>query len=416
MSPIERQPTQAARQSYDLIVIGGGIYGVTLTLMAAYQGRRVLLLERDDFGGATSYNSLRIVHGGLRYLQVLDLPRFFESVGERRWLLQHFPGRVQPLPCLMPLYGEGIRRNEVFRLALGLNDMLSARRNRGVLPSYHLPAGRILSPDAVGRLFPRVDRDGLRGGALWYDGSIPDSQRLLIDMLRLACGQGATALNYTQVEAQSLGQERVSSVTAIDHIAGQTLTFEAPVVVNTAGPWCRELAAGLDRDYPDLFHSSMAWNVLFDRPALSDHALALTPRKPDGQTYFIRPWKGGLLAGTIHEPWEGVRPHPTPTVDSIRAFMADLNGIVAGLELADHDIVHIFAGLLPAKTPGSHVLAAREVIVHHADQGGPHGLWSVSGVKLTTARLVAEKTLRRIWGKEADALSTLPTPLCPPPA
>lgn len=115
---IRRDPAAAAQESYDLIVIGGGIYGIALALESSRRGWRPLLLERGDFGGETSLNSLGIVHGGLRYLQSLDIIRFRESVAERRWFLAHFPDLVEPLKCLMPLYGGGLRRRSVIAAAL----------------------------------------------------------------------------------------------------------------------------------------------------------------------------------------------------------------------------------------------------------------------------------------------------------
>src|SRR5690606_21038054 len=110
---LQRDPEGASSCSFDLIVLGGGIYGAMVQLEAARRGIRSLLLERGDFGGATSANHFRIVHGGLRYLQSLDLPRFREAVAERRWWLRTFPDLVEPLRCVMPLYGEGLRRAAV---------------------------------------------------------------------------------------------------------------------------------------------------------------------------------------------------------------------------------------------------------------------------------------------------------------
>ena len=99
---IPRLPVESASKQYDLLVIGGGIYGIALAFEAARRDYRTLLLERDDFGGGTSWSSLRIIHGGLRYLQTLDLRRFRESLAERRWFLRHCPDLVRPLPCLRP--------------------------------------------------------------------------------------------------------------------------------------------------------------------------------------------------------------------------------------------------------------------------------------------------------------------------
>src|SRR5919106_3247372 len=159
-SAIERNVDRAAGEDRDLIVVGGGIYGIALALEAARRGLKALLVERDDYGGATSWSNLRILHGGLRYLQSLDLARFFESVGERSWFLRHFPDLVRPLPCLMPLYGRGLKRPSVFKVALALNDLLSSRRNAGVKRAIRLPKGRLTSAAETAALFPAVEQQG----------------------------------------------------------------------------------------------------------------------------------------------------------------------------------------------------------------------------------------------------------------
>jgi glycerol-3-phosphate dehydrogenase len=397
---ITRDPDQAASRRYDVIVVGGGIYGVALCWLAARSGLSVLLLEREDFGHATSFNHLRIIHGGFRYLQNLDLARFFESVGERRWLLTHFSNRVRPLPCLMPLYDRGLHRVPVLRLALRLNDLLSRHRNEGVGADRQLPDGAIVSREEVMRIFPEVVADDLRGGAIWHDGSVDDPQRLLIEWLGHACQLGATALNY--VEARDLLSDggKLTGVAAQDLAGGGDLEFHGDIVINAAGPWCRALAAGFEhgRDREELFRPSLAFNVLFERPALSDHALALTPPRPGGTTLVLRPWYGRLLAGTVHEPWRDASDvRPQPGAATLAHFIADLNLAAPRLELTSSEVLRVFAGFLPARRSGSAALAVRETILDHGAAGGPQGLWSVSGVKYTTARLVAEKTLSRIF-------------------
>jgi glycerol-3-phosphate dehydrogenase len=369
-----------------------------LALESSLRGLHALLLEKGDFGGATSFNSLRILHGGLRYLQSLDLHRFRESVGERSWFLRSFPNHVQVLPCLMPLYGEGLRRPAVFRAALGLNDWLSRERNLAVRADRHLPSGRVVDASATVSLFPGVDRRDLLGGAVWYDACMPDSQRILMDVLRSACGLGSVALNY--VEAQDLlkSGSQVWGILGRDLQSGEELEFRGKVVINAGGPWSREMAARFDRDVPHLFQGSIAWNVLFDREPPSDHALALKPKHPGARTYFLVPWKGMILAGTGHAPWSLGSERPLPSREQLECFVEDLNRAAPGLGLTGGDIVHVLAGLLPAVRTGSDELALREVIVDHGAQGGGHGLYSVSGVKFTTARLVAEKTLNRVFG------------------
>lgn len=396
MVKLVRDPAAAARETYDLVIVGGGVYGAMVSLVASLNGVRSLLVERGDFGGETSYNSLRILHGGLRYLQTLDMSRFFESVGERHWFLRTFPELTEALPCLMPLYGNGAKRPAVMQAALMLNDSLSIGRNQGVRADRQLPNGKTVSKTAVGDFFSLVDTSGLQGGAVWYDGGIPDSQRIVMEVLRWAAQLGATALNY--VEADGLLQDscHVSGISAIDQLTGQTYDYYGRVVINAAGPWCRELAARCDRDIPSLFQASIAWNALIDRPALSSHALAVAPKKSGARTYFLRPWKGRLLAGTVHDPWiQPVRSRPMPTDEQLASCIDDLNQAIPGLNLCEREILRIFSGLLPAAKAGTDKLSKREVIYGHT-QNNMDGLYSISGVKFTTSRLVAEKTLRHI--------------------
>ncbi|HEU4700624.1 MAG TPA: FAD-dependent oxidoreductase [Gemmatimonadales bacterium] len=409
-----RAPREAAGRAYDLVVVGGGVQGVMLTLEAARRGLRPVLLERGDFGGATSANSLRIVHGGFRYLQSLDLPRVRESVGERRWFLRHFPDLVQPLRCLMPLYGEGLRRPRVLRAALALNDALSRGRNRNLRADRAIPAGEVLDAGQVIEEFPLVDRTRLAGGAVWYDAVMRDPQRLLVEALRWAHSFGAVALNYVEAGRLVVRDGRVAALQVVDRETGERLEFRAPVVVNCAGPWSREVARRLDRDLPALFQPSLAFNVLLDRAPLSASALAVAPREPGARTYFMHPWRGRVLAGTFHAPWSGGVRDAAPTPAQLAAFLADLNAAVPDWGLRERDVVRVYAGLLPAATPGTDRLAARETIHDHARHGGPRGLYSVSGVKFTTARLVAEKTLRAIrpgLSRDPDVLAGTERPV-----
>ncbi|MGH8659148.1 MAG: FAD-dependent oxidoreductase [Gammaproteobacteria bacterium] len=393
---IDREPARAARASYDLIIVGGGIYGSMLLLESARRGLRGLLIEKKDFGSGTSFNSLRIIHGGMRYLQAFDLPRFFESVRERRWYMQVFPQLVKPLPCLMPLYGEGLRRKSVFRLALIVNDALSASRNKGVRRDQKLPAGMIISREDALRRFPMLDSAGMQGAAVWYDGCLPDSQRLLIEVLRWSCDLGSTALNYMEGTQLVRVGDVITGVVARDNVTGQDHEYSVGVVINAAGPWCNDVVKRFGCDQPNIFHS-LAWNILLDCEPRTEYAVAVTPRRRAAQTYFVHPWKGMMLAGTGHAPWHGGADDPAPTREMIDRFLSDLNAALPKLNIGRRNILHIFSGLLPARGPGSAQLTSRPVFVDHGEQGGPHGIYSVSGIKFTTARAVAHRLLKRIF-------------------
>lgn len=396
-APPDLSALQARR--YDLVVVGGGIHGIMVLLEAARRGLRSLLLERGAFGAATTANSLRIIHGGLRYLQSLDLRRHRESVVERRWFLREFPGLVEPLRCLMPLYGRGLRRPWVFRTALTVNDLLALDRNAGVRLDRRLPAGRVVDADEVRRICPAVEPRGLLGGAIWYDAVAPDMSALVLEALRSARADGALALDYVEaVDLLSHGQ-RTTGVRAREVRSDLPLEFQADVVINAAGPWCAGLAAAWDRAYADLYPPSIAWNILFRREPLADGALAIDPPRAHGQTYFLLRSQDLLLAGTGHAPWCGQIDEPRPSAEQMARFIADLNAAVPGLALEETQVERVFAGLLPAAAPGSAELARRVRVVDHGRARGPAGLFTVSGIKLTTARAAAARVLRQAFPK-----------------
>jgi len=406
----------AASKRYDAIVVGGGILGVMLTLEAARRGLKPLLLERDDFGQHTSWNSLRIAHGGLRYLQSADLPRFRESVAERRWLLRYFPEQVQPLRCLMPLYGEGLRRPSVLRLALAANDALSRGRNEGIdRTDRHIPNGRVIDAEACVKLAPSVNRSGLRGAAEWYDAVMPCSQRLLVEALRWAVDCGAGALNYCRAEQLIDRDGSVQGVRAIDSRSETELTFEAPVVINSAGPWSPALAARFDRPAPQLFRPSLAINLLFDIEPPFSGMLAVDARRKGAQTYFLCPVGRRLFAGTFHEPWHGEIATTSPGEASIRAFVDALREALPSLPFQLDRVAGVRWGYIPVTREGGVELTPREEILDHASEGGPRGLLSVATIKFTTARAVAQKALRRAWTHRDEPLPGYRS-LEPPPA
>lgn len=395
MTVQRRNCRQAAGKEYDAIIIGGGIYGITLAVEAGRRGLKTLLLEKGDFGEYTSFNSLKIIHGGLRYLQTLDLPRFRESISERSWFLRHLPERVKPLPCLMPLYGRGMKRPSVFRIALWLNHLLSINRNKGLDGDHQLPMGGIASVAESKRIFPLIDTNGLQGSALWFDACMPDSQLLVMDLLQHACETGTTALNYCKAGSiMTSGKGEISGVMAVDRTTGANLEFNAGTVINSCGPWSRKMVSGIVGDDEALYRPSLAWNVSFNRPSLSDHALAVQGKAPGSRILFVTPWKGRIFAGCGHEPWLRGPDKPMPTEKQLEVFIDEVNQAVPGVNLKLSDVHRVFAGLLPTVETGSNVLTKREVIIDHGARGGPAGLYSIGGIKFTTARLVAEK----IWG------------------
>jgi glycerol-3-phosphate dehydrogenase len=388
---LRRDPAGASAQPYDLVVVGGGIQGATLVLEAALRGLRAVLVERGDFGGATSWNHLRILHGGLRYLQHGDLRRHRESVVERRWFLRHLPELVAPLPCLIPASWRSLRNPLGLAAAARLDDRLSRDRDEGVPPGLHLPAARVLRGDQLSQLRP-----GARGsGLLWYDAFMPRPRRVLVELLHLACALDAVVLNHAEAVGLLQTGGRVEGVAIRDLVAGAELELRAPLVVNAAGPDARSLAAGWDADRAGLGARTVAWNTLLDVELPAGSALAVQAPRRGAPTLFLVPWEGRTLAGTGHA--EATPGAATPHVadGELAAFLDDLAAAAPELGIQPDRLLRVYAGFLPGTREGSAELSRRATVLDHGALGGPRGLWSAVGIKFTTARRVAEETLRR---------------------
>jgi len=396
MMTIGRNSDNFSKEKYDLIIAGGGIYGVMLLQEASRRNLSALLLEERDFGSQTSLNHLRTLHGGLRYLQTLDLHRFKESIRERKWFLKYFPQFVKVMPCLMPLYKKGLQRRSIFRIAFLINDIFSITRNRGIPVSHKIPNCKTIKPDEVKEIFPMVKFEGLEAGAIWHDASVEEYQRLFMKILKLSIDRGSSALNYMRAKNLLFQKNQVSGVTAEDLESGNPYEFRAPVVINATGPWSRQTASFFDRDFPRLFKKRMLGrNILFDRAALSSYSLGLSVGSKISQTYFFHPWKKRLLVGTGEVIVEKNKNECQIPAFEMEKIINNINKMVPELNITEKDIHRVYSGILPATDKDN--LAKSEVLIDHSKQNGPRGLFSISGVKFTTSRLVADKTMDRIY-------------------
>ena len=385
--------SQQARESADVIIVGAGIYGVMLALEAGNRGLRACVLERNRVGAATTANWFRIIHGGFRYLQSLDFVRIRQSSAERRWFLNFAPDLVQPLPFLLPLYGEGLKRPMALKAAFMLERVLTADRNRGLSAAASIPPGQTLTAAQTCELFAGVRREGLLGGAIWHDAVVMQDQALLSRLKQSAEAGGAVFEEFTGADALSVSQGRVDGV----YVTGANPGLRrAPFVINAAGPWSRALANRFGDPAPELFEPVLAFNLLLDCKPLAGTGLALAGPKPGAPMLFLLPFGEQTLAGTWYEESAEVGDQPRPSEAAIDQFLSALDETAPALGATRNAVVQIYPGWQPLAVPGGSKVSDRPIIVDHAERGGPIGLFSVSGVKYTTARLVAEGVVRTI--------------------
>jgi glycerol-3-phosphate dehydrogenase len=240
-----------------------------------------------------------------------------------------------------------------------------------------------------------------------------DSNRLVIEVLRWSVSAGGIAVNYVGVNDLLRAKGEVRGVMATDTLTGEKFEIEAPLVVNAAGPDCRAVAQSFSEDNDALFRPSVAWNILLDRPPLSDGAVAIRPPTWNSRVYFAHSMRGQIFVGTGHAPVHEDSAQG-PTEEGLSAMLADLNLAIPDLNAQRADVNRIFWGLLPAKSPGSVKLANENLILDHGKNGGPKGLFSVSGVKFTTARSAASRLVslltNYVAGSEAGEIPGRPAP------
>jgi glycerol-3-phosphate dehydrogenase len=386
---------QLTGRTFDVLVVGGGVYGLVIAYDAAQRGLSVALIERDDFGAATSFNHLRTIHGGLRYLQRLDLRRARESARERSALARMAPCAVRPLPFVLPLYGSLRTGKLAMRAGFLLDRLVASGRNRGIAPPLRLPRARVVSRNDAALRFPGLRRRGLTGAAVWYDYVTPESDRLTFSFAIAAFEHGAVLANYVEAISLLVDGKRATGVRARDRNADRELEIAARVVVNATGPAVDRLLTplGMSTNMP----LAKAMNLVTAREAGEE---ALGGRTRSGRHLFLVPWRGRVVAGT----WQSERPVEAHDVEirssEVESFIDELNDAFPTLELTPADVTLVHRGVVPGlRTPDGRVqLAAHERLEDHSKDGF-EGIVSVAGTKYTTARAVAERVVDRIGRK-----------------
>ena len=184
---------------HDLVVVGGGIFGICVAWDAALRGLSVALVEQTDFAHAASANCFKIIHGGIRYIQHGDLYRIRESSHERSAWLRIAPHLVSPLPIAIPAYGNGFRGKALLRAGMGLYDLITWDRNQGIDdPGQRIPASYSISRQECLDRFPGLDSTGLTGAMIFHDGQMYSAPRLALSCLKSAVEAGAVAANYVE--------------------------------------------------------------------------------------------------------------------------------------------------------------------------------------------------------------------------
>lgn len=404
---MKRNLSALAENEYDIVIVGGGAFGACAAWDASLRGLSVALVEKGDFCQATSANHLKMVHGGIRYLQHLDIYRILESSKERNALLRIAPHLIMPLPIVIPTYGHGMQGKEVLFCGLKLYDLLTFYRNKGLKdPDRRIPRTRIIGRQEVLDLFPDLEKEGLTGAGVFYDGQMYNPPRLVLSYLRSAMDLGAQAGNYLEATNFLRKGNRVTGIEVRDLLTDDQFEIRSRVVLNAAGPWAERLLEskmGFQLK-PKQTYSRDACFVVSGR-ITGDYALAVhgNTRDPDavlstGQRHlFIAPWRDYTLIGVWHVVFNDSPDEFTVTEEDLQMFLDEVNQAYSSLNLTLNDISTWNAGLtlFGENRPGATNLSygKRSVLVDHDKDHQLQGLITLIGVRATTSRGRAEKAV-----------------------
>lgn len=426
---MQRNLASLQNETFDLLVIGGGIFGACAARDAVQRGLSVALIERRDFCSASSANSYKLLHGGIRYLQHGDVIRARESARARRAFLRVAPHLCRPLPMVIPTYGHGMKGKEILRAGMAAYDVITFDRNRGVrAPERHVPRGFTLGRSELLERYPGLSTKGLTGAAVFSDGQMYNPTRLVLAFVQDAVKEGACAANYVKANRFLVAGNRVEGVVAEDCVAGGEFEIRARSVLNAAGPYAEGL---LESSLGKPLTPATPWSrdayFVVGRPLIGGtDALALPAQTADPEALmsrgarhlFLVPWHGFTLAGVWHKVYKGHPDEYDVTEQELTEFASEINGAYEGLDVGLDDISLWNAGLIPFgendAESGDLKFAHRSRMVDHAKEGGPAGLHTLIGVRFTTGPCEAVEAVDSVFkslGRKAPSSRADQTPV-----
>jgi glycerol-3-phosphate dehydrogenase len=384
-----RDLERLAAERWDLLIVGGGIVGAGALLDAASRGLKVALVEQDDIASGTSSRSSRLIHGGLRYLQQLQVGLVREALAERARLIRLAPHLVRLEAFLFPLYGWPIATRAFYTAGMTMYDVLGSAKSGG--------RHRQLSTTAALEYAPTLRRNGLRGALVYHD-AMEDDARYTLAVVRTALVHAAGAsVAVTRVRATGplRDGDRVAGAVLEDRLSGATIEVRAASVLDATGVWGA---------LPDRPFGGGGFSVL---PSRGSHLIVPRDRIParggmtlriPGRVAFLVPWPRHWLIGTTDKPYHGPLDRPAASADEVDEILGTLNGAM-DIDLSRDDVFGTYAGLRPLIAPSdarSTVRVSRE----HQVSVEAEGLVRVSGGKYTTYRVMARDAVDAALGAD----------------
>lgn len=372
---------ELADGDFEVVIVGGGMAGAGVARDLALRGVSVVLLEKGDFASGTTSRSSKLIHGGLRYLELFDFKLVRESLRERERLHELAPHLVRPLPFLVPIYRGSSRSLIKIRIGMKLYDWLTPGRDR---ERY----GVLRAVDALS-LEPAIRADDLRGAGYYFDDLLVYPERMCLQNVLSAGRHGARVYNYAEVEeVRRDARGAIAGVTVRDLLSGRVVTLGARIVVNASGPWVdelRALARVAERGAHVLRRTKGIHCLL---PRLTERAIYHSTG--DDRMIFIIPWREFSLVGTTDTDFAGDLDRVHATREEVAYLLAEVRKAVSDRRVSAEQVAYTYAGVRPLSFEEGK--RASDVSRDHAvvvEEGGR--FLSITGTKLTCFRSLAEQ-------------------------
>ena len=370
----------------DAVVVGGGMAGAGVARDLALRGASVALFEKGDFASGTTSKSSKLIHGGLRYLELFDWRLVRESLREKRTLERLAPHLVRPLPFLVPVYPGSKRGLITVRIGMWLYDLLT--------PGKVADRSRVLRPVEALSLEPNLRPEDLRGAGYYTDDLLLFPERLCLENILSAIRHGARAFNYCEVEEFVRSDGAIQGVRVRDLLTGQVTTVSARVVINCGGPWVDRLRerAGLAGERPRVIRTTKGIHCLL--PRMTERAIYLSAA--DERMVFVIPWRDFSLVGTTDTDFDGDPDRLWASRDEVAYLLDTVAQALPDQRVAPENVAYSYAGVRPLSFAEGRS-ASKVSREHKVIAEGPGGRFlSVTGTKLTCFRSLAEEIGDRV--------------------
>ena len=367
-------------KKWDIVIIGGGASGIGTAIDSASRGHKTLLIEKYDFSKGTSSRSTKLIHGGVRYLQNGDISLVIEALKERGVLRKNAPHLVKDLSFVIPSYDWW--SSPFYGVGLKIYDMMAG--DFGIGPST------IIDRKQTEKLIPNVNKEGLRGGVIYFDGQFDDS-RMAISLAQTAEDQNAVLINYIEAIDLIKNDDTISGIKVRDSISKIIYKIKSKVIINATGVFSDSIMRMDDKKSLKMIQPSQGVHIVLESKFLNSKHAIMVPHTTDGRVLFAVPWNGYVILGTTDTKVNKTKFEPIALTEEID-FIISNAGKYMTIKPKKEDIKSIFVGLRPLAVTTDNK-STKEISRHHKINISKSGLISVLGGKWTTYRKIGEDVI-----------------------